>query len=206
MDTQSAVNQPHPDEHEDAAAAFFGDETVPASPEPSIGDSVSEMEEGGGVGSSEPLPEHTGDDSDPEVAPAYEEPSAFPFEAAVAAQEPAGAPATPEGELSAASTALSPARGDVSREYIVFHKVHLTSHLLQRMLAHLHNGGDTPVAYVELHRGVARNDKQVISAAYALHKARLGDTAELAAVSARSFKERHVAPEEVPAERRVRIT
>lgn len=119
-----------------------------------------------------------------------------------------GAQAGAQPTQSPASAEDAKTRGAVEREYIVFHRIALTERVLKHLLDQLKNGdlAEPRVAFMEIHREITRNDKQAIGAAYDKHAERLGDTADLAAVSTRSFKQRRVQPEEVPQQRRIRIS
>lgn len=194
----SAINESHPDdtgEEED----FFGAEdeaaTEPAAAEPEAAaedeptkeDPTPPAPASGDAGSSA-----TGGKSDPTPPAESDGPTKVTDEPAPAAEPPPPADAK---------------KGTQEREYIVFQKIALSERVLKVLLAQIESG-DAPeprVAYFELARPVARNDKQAVGTAYKANKEALGERADMAAVSSRSFQERTVKPRERVAESDVTI-
>lgn len=89
--------------------------------------------------------------------------------------------------------------GSLEREYIVFQRVPLTERALKHLLSQIEDGkaAEPRLAYFELHRCEARNVNGAVAEAYTKHQKALGEKADLAAVSARSFQEKHVEPRKV---------
>lgn len=184
---EGGPNEPTP-EQADEAAAFF-DDPEEIDPDPVEIDTDPD---------DEPLPEQPLDLSGGHRTLTAEQAAAE----AAAYRESRGETSQP---LSAPQDASQ--RGPISREYIVFERVALTAQTLRALLKEVETG--TPqvrVAHIELYRAVARNDRQAVAEAYNANEDMLGVKCDLAAVSTRSFKIRHIAPERVPAVRRITIT
>ncbi len=115
--------------------------------------------------------------------------------AADVAPSEADAPADPSADPPAEGAKQS---GALEREYIVFQKIPLTEKVLKHLLAQIEAGkqGEPRVGYFELHRCEARNVNGAIAAAYTKHQKVLGEKADMAAVSSRSFQEKHVEPKQ----------
>lgn len=88
--------------------------------------------------------------------------------------------------------------GDLSREYIVFHRVPLTKKVLEYLLKQIVEGEapEPQVAWIEVDRAEARNVNGAVAAAYTRRQDQLGKKVDLAAVSSRSFQVKHVEPKE----------
>jgi hypothetical protein len=88
--------------------------------------------------------------------------------------------------------------GPLEREYIVFQKIPLTERVLKHLLKQIEDGkaAEPRVAFFELHRCEARNVNGAVAAAYTKHQSVLGEKADMAAVSSRSFQEKHVEPKQ----------
>jgi hypothetical protein len=199
----SAVNAPHPDQPDEAETFFGGETEGGAGAEMTVAEmeaDAKEYEERTGMPG--PTPSQTAERTaelrgSSEVAAM--EPGPEP--------EPGDAPQTGALDQPDAPDPAEKSGGQLSREYIVFQKVALTEKTLRHLLLQIETGSAMPrVAYFELARATTRNDKQAIGEAYAANQEQLGERCDLAAVSSRAFKERRVQPEEVPAERRVKIT
>jgi hypothetical protein len=196
LEASTAINQPHPDELATRAPApawastttqeeedFFADASE-AAPEPLTGD----------VAPSEPDPSDLGVVDLTELQ-AQDDGEAYKG-LGVTTEDWAGDPTSAEKQ-----------RGAIDREYIVFQQVALTAGTLRGMLAELETQAREPrVACLELHRTVARNDRDAAKAAYDVHKQQLGLHGELRVVSKRSFKERHFEPRVPVHQPKVRIT
>lgn len=173
----TAINQPHPD---DAEEDFFGE---PPSEDPTPVEGLPTLSDEQRAAEAAAYREEKGE---PEPAPASE------------------AASTPEDadEGPAPDDPPAPTRGAPERLYRVFQRVPLTDRVLRHMLEEIEAGRapEPRVAFIETHHVEAKNDRQAIVETYKEHKDRLGPKCDLAAVSARSFKERHVEPRQVVAE------
>jgi hypothetical protein len=150
----------------------------------------------------EPEP-YFGEEPQDEDAVVEPQESAQEPEEAAEVTEPTPEDAEPQEAAGAARTG-----GSLEREYIVFQKVPLTEKTLRHLLTQFDKGEVTTVrvAYVELHRSTVRTDKAAVAEAYSIHHAELGNKCDLAAVSARAFKERHVEPRPTTPTTRLAIT
>lgn len=134
------------------------------------------------------------DAPEPEVAAAVSEPAAEAQpqgDVGDGAPEPGTAPDSPEAGKKS---------GDLTREYIVFHRVPLSIKVLEHLLKQLQDGetaGEPQIAWIEVTRADARNVNGAVTAAYTSHQQQLGTKADLAAVSARAFQVKHVEPKQV---------
>lgn len=148
--------------------------------------------------------------------PFFPPPEGEDDEATLEPQEPAEDDGVPEEEPEPQEDEDEPEEpapaartgGSLEREYIVFQKVPLTEKTLRHLLSQF-DGENIPevrVAYVELHRATVRTDKAAVADAYSIHHAELGNKCDLAAVSARAFKERHVEPRPTTPTTRLAIT
>lgn len=108
----------------------------------------------------------------------------------------------------AAEAAVAKKRGSVNREYRVFHRLPLTEKALTFLLKQVQEGRqpEPRIAYFEVAAFDERNAVSAIARAYKEHEKILGEKADMAAVSAKSFQERHVEPKERPVERMLSIT
>lgn len=228
MEASSAVNTPHPDASEADAEDFFGGDT----PGDELAEQITEeeMEAEAAATAAEPdapLPSDEVLQADAEAYAAQHAAEAADgphgeqqeklreiserekAEAAAAAVNTAAAAATTAATpVAAAAPKPEKVSGKLEREYIVFQQVVLTDKVLRHLLKQIDEGNapEPRVAYVELHRAVSRNDKQAIGLAYAANKESLGAVCDLAAVSSRSFKERHVAPKPPTPDSAISIT
>lgn len=197
--SSSAINAPHPDDVPgDDAAAFFGDED--AGTEEAEAAAVAEAaaeEDAAAVEDDAPTAAERVDAAG-QTPPADEE---APVE-----DPPAADPTPPAG--SAGQTDEASQQGSAEREYIVFQKLPLTEKVLKALLKEVESGNAPKprVVFVELHRATTRNDRQAVAEAYKKNKDALGGECDLAAVSSRSFKERHVAPRVVTPATDIAIT
>ena len=188
----SSINAPHPDDPDQEAAAFFG-------PEPDAENGVAAEEPPADPGDFQP-PDF--EDDDPS-APAEGQPAPASEEADPTPAEPDGATgSTTDGVQSAPTRPPSEpqsekARGSISRQYIVLHKLPLTERVLQHLLDELKSGdrgGEPRYGYFELHQKEARNANEAITDAYMKHHERIGDAVDLVAISEKAFQKRHVEP------------
>lgn len=199
MEASSAVNAPHPDDVQPEEDFFdqpaSGLPTL--SPEERAAEAAAYREEKG-----------------EELSPAEEQQAKLRAiaerEAAEAAHDgaedaaqgepaPAAASAEEQAQEPAGGGSASAAGADerrLTREYVILHQVQLTERVLQHLMEELRKGdlAEPRVAYLELDRQTARNDKQAVGQAYSRFEERLGPKADLAAVTERGFKVRHVEP------------
>lgn len=139
--------------------------------------------------------------------PESQDPGAFDPEPALQ-PEPEPEPQQPQQPQSAEAQPPKPS-GSISREYIVFHKLPLTEHVLKHLLHELETGergGEPRFAFFEIHRAETRNAHDAVAEGYQKHQERLGDTVDMAAVSSKAFQTRHVAPRERKPQTNISIT
>jgi hypothetical protein len=132
------------------------------------------------------------------AAAATSEPDPPPGAEADPAQEAPSQPAA-EGETGGDGSAEEKARGTVDREYIVFSRLVLTEPVLKELLRRI-DAGEQPepmAVWREVDRAQARNVNGAVGTAYTKHQKTLGEKADLAAVSSRSFQIKHVEPKQV---------
>lgn len=207
MEAASPINAPHPDDEED----FFGGGAEPSiegppslSPEAAAEEArVYREEHGEPTEQAHSVTAGAGDDQQAKLRAIAEreraEAEAAAAEAAAAtAEEPEPVDPSPPAASDGPTEAAAP-RGSVDRTYIVFQKVPLTEKVLKHLLKQIEDGKapEPRVAFFELQRPVARNDRTAVVETYRAHRESLGAECELAAVSERSFKERKVAPRQV---------
>lgn len=186
MEASSAVNAPHPDDTEED---FFADKPdLPTLTDEQAKAEAERYAAERGEGRIEPVNEGGQPDGSP--SPLQDAAEGQPAPASVPAEEQ---PQAPAGEPTGAA---EPPHGSPEREYTVLQRVSLTETLLKHLLEEVRSGNvaEARTAFLELDRTTARNDRQAIGDTYKTHRARLGEMCDLAAVTTRSFKIRHVEP------------
>lgn len=214
----AAVNAPHPadpdpddffgdgdDTAEEQATADAAAAEAPAEETANEGDEIAsgapdEPETPAGVESL--VPEET-----PAEAPAQTVPATATAAGRAAAAAATAPPADPPADPPAATTTEPPADPPADppaeepakerpkeRPYIVFREVPLDEATLEKLLEHVRQGAEAPIAYLELETVQARNDTHALRQVYTTHRTRIGEQPRLVPVSGRAWKPKKVSP------------
>jgi hypothetical protein len=191
----SIINQRHPD-----------DATLPQPVEPAVEEAFDDFFAYDATAEEAELPPEAEAEPEeiPEAAPESPQEASGAFEEAQEALDPLDS-------LEALSEAQEGSEagkqgGELSREYLVFRQMYLTATVLRGLLDQVEQQGRAPrLGYFELHRMAARTPHEAVVRAFAAHHHHLDSRWDLAVVSARSFRIRHVEPE-MPEAPRLKIT
>lgn len=197
--SESAVNAPHPDAEDESELFFGGEDEDDGDGEEAAAADAAEAAAADDAGDADGEQAAAPEPAAEEPKPAASEPKADPTPPAASGgpTEPAsGDGATPDDKKS----------GQLEREYVVLQRVPLTKAALEHLLKEVTDGKDARVAFLEVQRPTARNDRVAIGMTYKAHRKQLGGAPEMVAVSARSFKQRKVKPKEKPIEETLEIS
>lgn len=110
-------------------------------------------------------------------------------------EEPAATTEPPAGDPPADPPAEEPVKErPKERPYIVFREVPLDEATLEKLLEHVRQGAEAPLAYLELETVQARNDTHALRQVYTTHRTRIGEQPRLVPVSGRAWKPKKVSP------------